>query len=999
MAPIPESAMDEFITECEELMERSSDLLQSLEKDGYNAEKVNSVYRDIHTIKGSAQLFGFQLMGKVAHAMEACLDPLRNTMFELDSNLTDALLKGLDMMGTILGEVKSGKGDSKFERTVDNFVAKILAHTLVRLGGAWDLVSSVRFKKVNSQAKEEKVGLDSTSSNLKAAAVNTHIGDQTSDQVTNEESSEVTQESSEKNKWADVEVEGLHLFDDEPSPSKDSDASSEKDIPEQIDQTSAERGNPLSEIKTGSGSKLDEKAPGLSKSPSSGDRQTPSGNVDPTGKDTSTIRVNVSLLDNLMNLIGELVLIRNQVLQHAGGNDDQDFIKLSQRLNVVTSELQNDVMKTRMQPIGNILSKFKRVVRDLSKELGKKVELHTEGDETELDKNLIEAVKDPLTHLVRNGVDHAIEMPEERVNAGKDARGSIHIKAYHEGGQVVVEVKDDGKGLDKQAIVSKALERGVVSEDAVHTMTDREIHHLLFTPGFSTAKKVSNISGRGVGLDVVKTNIEKIGGIVDLHSVYGKETTFKLKIPLTLAIVPALIVRSGAERFAIPQVKVVELVRADSDDEEKFDANKVEYLQGKPVYRLRGNLLPLIDLRKKLDLGGESEEEGQVQAGANLVFLSSEDSFFGIMVDDIEDSADIVVKPLNQFLKKLNLYSGATIMGDGDVVLILDVAGVGAAESSGELDDRQSAGLSKTVSKDVLIETSEYILVDLGCKSQFALPLVLVHRLEEFSEEDIEWSGEQPLVRYRSGILPLVNINKEINLETEKDSDEGSFCVVVVRKGERNFGFMVREILDVVNVANQIDDSLKDRAGVLGNLLYEEEVLVVLDPLEIIDQIQERFVFANSAEAGKTEDKNRMKALRSNHLIVLAEDSTFFRNQMVKSLTSEGYKVKSFLNGEQALQFLLESAPDSISCVVSDIEMPVMGGLELVETWKSERPDSQLGYVAVTTRFSESDRERGKEAGFDIYLEKLNAYDLLNAVDRLIGIDKEGGSSGNKLSA
>lgn len=967
MSSIPESALTELITECEELIDSSSGNLQKLESEGFDSSVMNSVYRDIHTIKGSAQLFGLNTLSMVAHSMEACLDPLRKKRFDLDSDLNDVLLRGLDLITLLLKEVKDKSEEKSYEEESKNYVYNILAFTVVRLNGCWDLISELGFGEP-SQGTLVSAGPGKN----EPAAVN-----------------EIVNNPSNKGDSAakPEQVAQTKVIED-PKPIEKQAVSEKAQSPEVDKQTSVGETQPEIKLETEIEVTQQETAtsPRVSKEKESNQP-----------KEVGSIRVNVSLLDNLMNLVGELVLIRNQVLQHSNTAEDQDFVKLSQRLNVVTSELQNDVMKTRMQPIGNILSKFRRVVRDLSRELSKKVELVTEGDETELDKTLIEAVKDPLTHLVRNCVDHAIELPAERIQSGKKGVGTVHIKAYHEGGQVVVEVKDDGKGLHRDAIGNKAVEKGIISPEELANLTDREVQHLVFMPGFSTAQKVSNISGRGVGMDVVKTNIEKIGGIVDLNSIPGKETVFKLKIPLTLAIVPALIVQSNKERYAIPQVKVVELVRVEGSSEERFDANKVEFLQGKPVYRLRGNLLPLVDLNETLNINGEGVQsfEERISKGVNLVFLSTEDSYFGLIVDEIEDSADIVVKPLSQFLKKLNLYAGATIMGDGDVVLILDVSGVNAISSKGDVGEKRSSRIAEVAEDAHAGESSEYIIVDIGASAQYAMPLVLVNRLEVFENKNIEWSGEQEIVRYREGILPILELSKELEIEKRALVEAETFSTVVVSKGERSYGFRVKEILDVVNVSNQIDDSLKDRSGILGNLILNDEVIVVVDPLEVIDEAQGRL---NVSYDGGGHNKAKIETLkkeRSKCTIVLAEDSTFFRNQMLKVLTEAGYIVRPFVNGELAFNALIETEGKDVACVVSDIEMPAMNGLEFVSSFKHAFPNSPLKFVAVTTKSGEKDQQKGIEAGFTKYLEKLNPEELIRNVDIICGIKFEGDVYGN----
>src|SRR5208282_1986863 len=386
-----------------------------------------------------------------------------------------------------------------------------------------------------------------------------------------------------------------------------------------------------------------------------------------------TIRLDVSLLDRLMNLVGELVLARNQILQFANRTEDSGLLLPSQRLNLITSELQEGVMKTRMQPIGNIWNKFPRTVRDLALGCGKQVRVEMEGQETELDKTLIEAIKDPLTHLVRNAVDHGVERPEVRQAAGKNPEGRLALRAFHEGGQVNIEISDDGAGLDQERIRNKAIQKGLISAEQAGRLTDREIVNLVFLPGFSTAEKLTNVSGRGVGMDVVKTHIEKIGGTVDLQSKPGQGVMVRMKIPLTLAIIPALIVTSAGERYAVPQVSLLELVRV----EPAAERNGIEMIHGAPVYRLRGRLLPLVYLNRELQVGSEPStavegDAGDVQA-VNIVVLEADGRQFGLVVDFINDTEEIVVKPLSKHLKSISVYAGATIMGEGKEALILDV--------------------------------------------------------------------------------------------------------------------------------------------------------------------------------------------------------------------------------------------------------------------------------------------------------------------------------------
>jgi two-component system chemotaxis sensor kinase CheA len=549
--------------------------------------------------------------------------------------------------------------------------------------------------------------------------------------------------------------------------------------------------------------------------------EPPSESVAPA---ETSIRVDVGLLDKLMNLVGELVLARNQIIQLKGASSDSTFVGATQRLNLITSELQEGVMKTRMQPIGNIWSKFPRVVRDLSVTCGKRVELVMEGEGTELDKTLIEAIKDPLTHLVRNSVDHGIEPPEVRTAAGKPAEGRITLRAFHEGGQVVMEVADDGGGLDADKIRNKALERGLITPEQAGRMSERDLLQLIFLPGFSTAAKVTNVSGRGVGMDVVRTNIEKIGGTIDLQGKRGVGTTLRIKIPLTLAIIPALVVKSGDSRYAIPQASLLELVRLEGDKAR----DEVEMLHGAPVYRLRGKLLPLVYLADALD-----DRTSTAPDVVNIVVLQADGSQFGLVVHGVQDTEEIVVKPLGKLIKA-TVFSGATIMGDGRVALILDI--VGLAKRSRVVAERAERGrleLAANAGGRDEAEKQTLLVFRSPDDGRMAIPLSSVARLEEFQRSLLEFAGNEQLVQYRGEIMPVLELDtlvperRSIHRHSEPQPTDLLQVVVFARDGN-HVGLIVEEILDIV------DDSLTHRrppgrAGVLGTVVIQGRVTELLD--------------------------------------------------------------------------------------------------------------------------------------------------------------------------
>ena len=540
----------------------------------------------------------------------------------------------------------------------------------------------------------------------------------------------------------------------------------------------------------------------------------------------STIRVDVKLLDKLMNLVGELVLARNQVLQFTSQRSDSAFLATSQRLNLITTELQGSVMKTRMQPIGNVWDKLPRVVRDLATSCGKQVRIEMEGKETELDKTIIEAIKDPLTHIVRNSVDHGIEKPEVRARRNKAAEGCLKLRAYHEGGQVNIEFSDDGGGIDCERVKQKALQSGLITTEQASRMRDHEVLNLIFLPGFSTAEKITNVSGRGVGLDVVKNNIEKIGGTVDLQSRPLEGTTLKIKIPLTLAIIPALIVTSGGERFAIPQVSLLELVRLEGEQAQK----QIEFIHGAPVHRLRGQLLPLAYLNSELKI--EAKNRGAADT-VNIVVLQTDGRPFGLVVDEINDTEEIVVKPLGKQLKGVASFAGATIMGDGRVALILDVMGL-AQRASLATERHERAILEAAAQSHKSADQRQTLLLfEAGQGSRMAIPLSIVARLEEFPTASIEHSGAQEVVRYRGQILPLIRVAKHVPAVSGSLTENEPLQVVVYSEHGQSVGLVVGSINDIVHEAVTVKRHAVG-GGIFGSVVIQDKVTDLLDVQAVI---------------------------------------------------------------------------------------------------------------------------------------------------------------------
>ncbi len=539
----------------------------------------------------------------------------------------------------------------------------------------------------------------------------------------------------------------------------------------------------------------------------------------------SSVRVDVGLLDKLMTLVGELVLARNQIIQLAGDQDSAPLLGTIQRLNLLTTELQTNVMKTRMQPIGNVWSKFPRVVRDLAVACGKQVRIEMDGQEIELDRTIIEAIRDPLTHIVRNAVDHGIELPAVRAERGKPAEGRLSLHAFHEGGKVIIEITDDGGGIDPVRVRDKAIALKLVAHEAAARMNERELVNLAFLPGFSTAERVTEFSGRGVGMDVVRINIERIGGTVDLESSLGRGTIVRMKIPLTLAIIPALIVKSGGERFAIPQVSLLELVHVEADQVRQ----RIEAVQGSQLYRLRGNLLPLVNLNRELQIGGGGSNDG----GVNMVVLQADDRQFGLVVDAIHDTEEIVVKPLQKQIKNINVYAGATIMGDGRVALILDVLGL--AQRVGVVAGSRARNLNEPAdrpSASTAAAKQSLLLFSMRNGGRMAVPLAQVARLEEFAQAELEIIGSRDVVQYRGEILPLIHVARALGNDGERqtafEKASGPVPVVVYSVGGEQIGLIVDRILDIVE-DEVVATARSTRPGVLHSAVVQGRVTEFLD--------------------------------------------------------------------------------------------------------------------------------------------------------------------------
>jgi two-component system, chemotaxis family, sensor kinase CheA len=673
-----------------------------------------------------------------------------------------------------------------------------------------------------------------------------------------------------------------------------------------------------------------------------------------------SIRVNVDLLENLMTMVSELVLTRNQLMQILRGQKDSEFTTPLQHLSHVTTELQEGVMKTRMQPIGNAWAKLPRIVRDLSLELNKKVELRMLGAETELDRQVLEMIKDPLTHMVRNSADHGIEAPADRLRGGKPEHGTITLNAYHQGGHIVLEISDDGRGLPLDKIKKKALANGLASEAELAGMTDQQIQQFIFKAGFSTAAQVTSVSGRGVGMDVVRTNIEKIGGTIELKSQEGKGSSFTIKIPLTLAIVSALIVECAGEKFAIPQISVVELVRAAANSE-----NRIEQVNNTPVLRLRNRLLPLVSLQGLLKLGTPRKDSGETFIVVAQVGTYS----FGIIVDRVFDTEEIVVKPVAPILRDIAMFSGNTILGDGSVIMILDPNGI--ATASGDITVEESGIREQAVARArSSSERTSLLLFRAGSEGPKAVPLALIARLEEIDLERVEYSNEKPVVQYRGKLMPLVTIDPAYAI-----GKAGRQPVLVFADREHTMGLVVDEILDIVEEELSVELAT-ERRGYIGSAVIAGKATDVIDAGYFLTLAFDNW-FSTRGELEVEENAKR---------ILVVDDSPFFRNLLTPLLSVAGYQVTTVESADRALG--LCEAGEDFDVIVSDIEMPGMNGFQFAEAVRSSSRWQNTPLVALSSHTSAQDLDRGRKVGFSDYVAKFDRDALLTTLSETLSLHR-----------
>jgi len=918
----------EFITETNESLDVVDVELVKFEQEPNNATILDNIFRLVHTIKGTCGFLGLPRLEGIAHAAETLMGKFREGA-PVTQEAVSLILTSIDKIKAILAELEEAEGEEP-QGDDSELIAQLEAMSekadAAKNGGA------VQDEAPAAEEPEAETG-----------------GDIPPEQALERplRPGEVSLDELERAfRETEIEVEVAEAVSDD-----DADAEEAAGDAAQASQSAKlEAAQKLAEAKA--------KAQADEKPAEKTQGEKKSGG----GVSNQSIRVAVDTLEHLMTMVSELVLTRNQLLEIVRRHEDSEFKVPLQRLSNVTAELQEGVMATRMQPIGNAWQKLPRIVRDLSQELEKPIELEMRGAETELDRQVLELIKDPLTHMVRNSADHGLENPAERRAAGKQEKGTITLSAYHEGGHIIIEVKDDGKGLDVERIKAKVLERGLATEAEFDKMTDAQIHKFIFAAGFSTAANVTSVSGRGVGMDVVRNNIELIGGTVDLRSTPGKGTAFIIKIPLTLAIVSTLIVEAGGDRFAIPQLSVVELVRVQTNSE-----HRIERIKDTPVLRLRNKLLPLVHMSHLLGITEAKEAEEAFDADNGFIVVMQVGSqTFGVVVDGVFHTEEIVVKPMSTMLRNLTMFSGNTILGDGSVIMIIDPNGVASAMAShassavaGENEEEEAEELQrKAVTSASAISL---LLFRAGSPEPKAVPLSLVTRLEEFEVSKIERSNGRDLVQYRGALMPLVYLN-----DGDHHKAEGTQPMLVFSDSGRSMGLVVDEIVDIVEDRMNIEVG-SERPGILGSAIIKDRATEIIDLGYYLPQAFEDWFMRKEMD---------IEALTKKVLFV--DDSPFFRNMLTPVLKAAGYDVTT-CNGPSEAFELLENGT-KYHAIVSDIEMPEINGFEFCEALRRDPRFRNIPILALSAMVTPASIERGRQAGFDDYVAKFDRPGLIAAL-------------------
>ena len=1021
--------LNEFLTETGESIDVVDVELVKLEQDPNNKEVLDNIFRLVHTIKGTCGFLGLPRLESVAHASENVLGKFRDGELSVSEHSVTVILESLDCIKEILAGLEATEeepdGDDSdligrldaiaeggeaaapvAEEEPDTVDGEIIDPTLGRSLKPGEVsLEELEAAFANAPGPEEMAGAAAAPAAATSASENEtgslfdRVGGEDTLAVSAHLISQRALASDTLKKFfagtTQEQLKGrfmglmLALFKDDIDASDavgrqlvnvsgfgetqfDAILAMVKDVLVecQVDADTADEAVMMFELVReaviNASKVVAEAKPAAGKAKPGATEQATA--TKETRRSTQSIRVSVDLLEDLMNMVSELVLTRNQLLQITRNMDNSELGVPLQRLSQCTTELQENVMKTRMQPIGNAWAKLPRIVRDLTVELDKKIELEMLGADTELDRQVLELIKDPLTHMVRNSADHGIETPAERIATGKPEQGTIVLNAFHEGGHIIIEIKDDGRGISAEKLSGKILEKGLASEAELADMSEAQIQKFIFHPGFSTAEKITSVSGRGVGMDVVRSNIEKIGGTIDMVSAVGKGSTFSIKIPLTLAIVAGLIVKAKDERFAIPQISVLELVRASSAENAGENDHKIEMIKDTPVLRLRNRLLPLVFLNEVLGFMTREEIDARENTD-DFIIVSQVGSFtFGIVVDQVFDTEEIVVKPVAPILKELEVYSGNTILGDGSVIMILDPNGIASMANSGVSDNAgDEAADADLVRRAASSEKETMLVFRSGQDHPRVVPLSLVARLEEIDVNEIERSDGRLMVQYRGALMPLILSDPSMKLV-----EEGRQPVLVFSDRQYTMGLAVDQILDIVE--DDLDITLSSgQAGSIGSAIIDGKASQIIDVAYYLGQAFPKWL-------ATADNNDEVSASDSMERLLLVDDSDFFRNMVRPILVSEGYRVKAVKSAEAALDLMEDG--ERFDVIISDIQMPDMSGYELAETIRNGSAWEDVRMIALSALASENDVNRGFEAGFDDYVAKFDKDVLLRSLQQ-----------------
>ncbi|MCI5048748.1 MAG: chemotaxis protein CheW [Rickettsiales bacterium] len=928
--------ISEFITETSESLSVLDLELVKLEQNPNDEEILGNIFRLVHTIKGTCGFLGLPRLESVAHAGENVLGKIRDHEIEVSPEAISIVLEALDCItGLVEHLAENGEEPEGGDQALIDRLNAMAAGEAPAAADAAEPEPEVEEELEGGLSQDELDALEKAFMEAEAT-------------IEGGMEQPVAPQAPEEEVVAEAEPEEA--------------PAEEAQVPEVT--------QPAEKAETESVSESAKKK-AVKQGLAAGDMKEAAAGAGGGNMANQSIRVSLDVLENLMQMVSELVLTRNQLLQIVRNQHDSELKTPLQNLSHITTELQEGVMKTRMQPIGNAWAKFPRLIRDLSIELGKKIELHMEGAETELDRQLLELIKDPLTHMVRNSCDHGLETPDDRIAAGKPELGTVTLRAFHEGGHIIIEIADNGRGVNIERVKQKIIENGLATGADLEEMHDQQIMQYIFKAGFSTAEKVTSVSGRGVGMDVVRTNIEKIGGTVELSSEAGKGSVFHIKIPLTLAIVSVLIVESSEQRFAIPQINVLELVRSARDSE-----HKIETISNAPVLRLRGKLLPLVSLHDILDL---PEQEQPLDEDGNVISLNTNDEQFvvvcsvggteyGVIVDRIFDTEEIVVKPVSRLMQDIGVYSGNTILGDGSVIMILDPNGIGKIVGESDTHAVQDEDDKKT-SADGERKVS-FLTFRSGSGAPKAVPLELVSRLEEINVNDIELSGDTPVIQYRGDLMRLST------LTCSEIPADGNCEVIVFSYDSKTIGLVVDEILDIVRAPLLVKHASEDEMY-LGSMVIGEKTTDVVDVGYLLkDMIGD--VPIPELMGGKTADGLRL---------YFVEDSMFFRKLTVPYLETVGFTVEAFESATDALD-AMRTDTKPIDAIITDIEMPDIDGYGYAERVRENSANDHIPIIAFTSTVNQQFIARGQEVGINQFIIKTDREALVEAIREQLSIEE-----------